>query len=126
MSSYRVSRLGPDDLTAVHDLLDVFGYAFDEPDTYGMARPEGAYLTKLLEREQFIMLAAMDRQEVVAGLAAYVLDKFEQARSEIYIYDLAVAAAHRRKGLATALIEQLRDRASVGRLCNFRAGRLRG
>jgi aminoglycoside 3-N-acetyltransferase I len=31
--------------------------------------------------------------EVVGGLAAYELRKFEQERSEIYIYDLAVAAA---------------------------------
>jgi len=45
--------------------------------------------------------------EVVAGLAAYELRKFEQERSEIYIYDLAVAAAHRRKGIATALIREL-------------------
>jgi ribosomal protein S18 acetylase RimI-like enzyme len=37
-----------------------------------------------------------------------VLDKFESARSEIYIYDLAVAESHRREGLATALIEELR------------------
>jgi aminoglycoside 3-N-acetyltransferase I len=42
---------------------------------------------------------------VVGGLAAYELKKFEQARSEVYIYDLAVDEAHRRKGIATALIE---------------------
>ena len=36
-----------------------------------------------------------------------MLDKFEQERSEIYIYDLAVAATHRRTGIATALIEAL-------------------
>lgn len=45
--------------------------------------------------------------EIVGGLAAYVLHKFEQERSEIYIYDLAVGKAHRRQGIATALIEQL-------------------
>jgi len=41
-----------------------------------------------------------------------VLDKLEQRRSEIYIYDLAVAEAHRRQGIATALIEELKDIAS--------------
>jgi len=46
--------------------------------------------------------------EVVGGLAAYELRKFEQERSEIYIYDLAVASAHRREGIATALIEHLK------------------
>lgn len=43
-----------------------------------------------------------------AGIAAYEIHKFEQQRSEIYIYDLAVAAAHRRQGVATALIQELR------------------
>jgi len=37
-----------------------------------------------------------------------VLPKFEQPRKEIYIYDLAVAEAHRRRGIATAMIEELR------------------
>ena len=45
---------------------------------------------------------------MVGGLAAYVLDKFEQERSEVYIYDLAVAEPHRRSGIATALIEALK------------------
>ena len=44
----------------------------------------------------------------VGGIAAYVLPKFEQARSEIYIYDLAVHEARRRRGIATALITELK------------------
>jgi aminoglycoside 3-N-acetyltransferase I len=36
------------------------------------------------------------------------LEKFEQQRREIYIYDLAVSDAHRRKGVATGLINALR------------------
>jgi aminoglycoside 3-N-acetyltransferase I len=42
-------------------------------------------------------------------LAAYELPKFEQERSEIYIYDLAVAAAHRCQGIATSLIRELQE-----------------
>lgn len=34
--------------------------------------------------------------------------KFEQARSEIYIYDLAVSAEHRRQGIAHELIATLK------------------
>jgi aminoglycoside 3-N-acetyltransferase I len=51
--------------------------------------------------------------EVVGGLTAYDLKKFEQERSEIYIYDLAVAAAHRREGIATALIQKLKEIAAA-------------
>ncbi|HEP9556073.1 TPA: aminoglycoside N-acetyltransferase AAC(3)-Ic, partial [Pseudomonas aeruginosa] len=36
-----------------------------------------------------------------------VLPKFEQQRKEIYIYDLGVQGAYRRRGIATALINEL-------------------
>ena len=103
----RVHALGPDDVALMEDLLTVFGDAFEEPGTYGDARPDRDYLRRLLGSESFIALAALKDGEVVGGLAAYELQKFEQARSEIYIYDLAVAAAHRREGIATALIVEL-------------------
>jgi aminoglycoside 3-N-acetyltransferase I len=57
----------------------------------------------------FIVLVALADDSVVGGLAAYVLQKFEQERREIYIYDLAVAKQHRRKGIATRLINDLRQ-----------------
>ena len=44
---------------------------------------------------------------MVGGLVAYVLPKLEQRRSEIYIYDLAVAGDRRREGIATALIAEV-------------------
>ena len=61
----------------------------------------------MLGSDYFIALAALKNGSVVGGLAAYELQKFEQERSEIYIYDLAVAAAHRREGIGTALIKEL-------------------
>jgi aminoglycoside 3-N-acetyltransferase I len=88
-------------------MLTTFGEAFDEVDTYGKARPGPNYLQRLLGSDYFIALAALKAGEVVGGLAAYELLKFEQERSEIYIYDLAVSAPHRRQGIATALIAEL-------------------
>src|SRR6185437_3459699 len=79
-----------------------------EPDTYGAEPPSDAYLKGLLQRRHVIVLAALAGEEVAGGLVAYELEKFERARSEVYIYDLAVAEAHRRQGIATALIERLR------------------
>jgi aminoglycoside 3-N-acetyltransferase I len=99
--------LTPDDIPLLEAMLTMFGQAFGEPDTYNDARPSRAYLARLLTRDTFIALAALDGEQVVGGIAAYVLEKFEQERSEIYIYDLAVAETHRRRGIATAMIREL-------------------
>jgi aminoglycoside 3-N-acetyltransferase I len=94
-------------------MLTMFGDAFGEPDTYGRARPSAPYLRRLIESDSFIALAAMKEGDVVGGLAAYELHKFEQERSEIYIYDLAVSERHRRQGIATALIQELKTIAAA-------------
>jgi aminoglycoside 3-N-acetyltransferase I len=103
----RIHRLTPRDLAMMEALLDMFGQAFEEPVTYGEARPGRAYLERLLGGPTFIALAASKAEAVVGGLVAYELPKFEQERSEIYIYDLAVAEGHRREGIATALIQEV-------------------
>src|SRR5690606_2078159 len=108
-------RLGTGDVPAMRALLCMFGAAFEDLPMYTSAQPSDPYLERLLGRDHFVALAAFEGDEVVGGLAAYELEKFEQERSELYIYDLAVAAAHRRQGIATALIEQLKEIGAAGR-----------
>jgi aminoglycoside 3-N-acetyltransferase I len=105
--SYEYRQLGPSDIQLFRDLLGVFAEAFADPEAYLSAQPGESYVRKLLGQDNFIAVIALDGDEVAGGLAAYVLEKFEQERSEIYIYDLAVAEAHRRKGIATGLIRHL-------------------
>src|SRR6185369_9833433 len=95
--------LGVGDVELMQSLLSMFGKAFHELATYNDAQPSTAYLERLLGRDTFIALAAVEGNDVVGGIAAYVLPKFEQERSEIYIYDLAVAETHRGQGIATAM-----------------------
>lgn len=104
---FKIQRLGPEDTALVPGLLDMFGAAFEDQVSYGSRRPDTAYLHQLLARPGVIVLVAMQAERVVGGLVAYELPKIEQQRSEIYIYDLAVDAACRRQGIATALIEAL-------------------
>jgi aminoglycoside 3-N-acetyltransferase I len=103
-----VRLLTTEDVALLEALSAMFGEAFDDVDTYTKHRPSAEYLRRLLGSETFIALAALKGDDVVGGIAAYELRKFEQERSEIYIYDLAVAAAHRREGIATALIQALK------------------
>ena len=101
-------QLGPDDLALMDGLLTVFGQAFGDLPTYTGRRPGDDYLRRLLASDSFIALVAMKDSRVVGAIAAYELHKFEQERSEIYLYDLAVLAEHRRQGIAMALIQQLK------------------
>ena len=106
-------RLTPADTALLRALNAVFGEAFGDSETYGRAPPSDAYLSGLLAKEHVIALVALAAGQVVGGLVAYELDKFERARRELYIYDLAVAKDHRRRGIATALIERLREIAAA-------------
>lgn len=100
---------GRADLPLMKELLKVFAEVFEEPQTYQGSVPADEYLDSLINSDAFISLVAVDRGSVVGGLAAYVLKKFEQQRSEIHIYDLAVREEFRRRGIATGLINKLRE-----------------
>ena len=106
---YRIQQVTADSTSLLHAMLDVFGKAFDDIQTYRDKRPSEQYCHRLLASDSFVALAALCGDEVVGGLAAYELKKFEQERSEFYIYDLAVASGHRRRGVATALIKKLQQ-----------------
>ncbi len=108
-SPFRIRALGRFDVLVMRRMLALFGEAFSDKERYCSYQPSDAYLDELLGREEFIAIAAMQGEQVIGGLAAYELRKFEQERSEIYIYDLAVAVSHRRAGIATGLILELKN-----------------
>lgn len=112
-AAFDVRVLGDADVAALRGLLAMFGTAFDDVATYTAHQPDDAYLQQLLASPSFVAVAAVTPQrQVIGGLAAYVLPKFEQARSECYIYDLAVAESHRRQGVATVAIRALQTLAA--------------
>jgi aminoglycoside 3-N-acetyltransferase I len=100
--------LGTHDVAVLRAMLAMFGRAFDDMQSYTARQPDDAYLQHLLQAPTFVAVAALADAHVIGGLAAYVLPKFEQARAELYIYDLAVDAPYRRRGVATALIAALK------------------
>jgi aminoglycoside 3-N-acetyltransferase I len=108
---FTIQRLGPDDIAAMRGINALFAEVFDDPDHYASALPSDDWLRAQLANPNSIALAAVEDGAVVGGLTGYILPKFEQERSEIYIYDLAVRQSHWRHGIATALIAYLQDMA---------------
>lgn len=86
----------------------VFGAVFEDPASFGSAPPDDSYAEGLLCRRDSVLLLAQNDEGPMGALAGYILPKYEQARSELYIYDLAVVEDWRRRGVATALIAETR------------------
>ena len=107
----KIVTLSSSDLPLMRGMLRTFAKAFEEPETYLSKQADDTYLSELLAKAHFIAICAVNDGAVIGGLAAYQLDKFEQDRREIYIYDLAVDNDFRRRGVATAMINALREEA---------------
>jgi aminoglycoside 3-N-acetyltransferase I len=103
-----VRRIGQGDLIGFRTMNCVFAAGFDEPEHYAADPPGDDWAARWLASPNHIALLAEAGGAPVGALAGYVLPKFEQARAEIYIYDLAVIESARRQGVATALIDHLR------------------
>ena len=104
-----IRRLTGRDLPEMRKLLAMFAEAFEDRASYESQPPSDSYLRAFLNRADVIVLMALNEADAAVGaLVAYVLVKFEQERCEVYIYDLAVAQTHRRRGIATRLIDELR------------------
>ena len=113
--SFVVRQLTPRDVPQLRELNELFGDAFSDRETYCSQPPGEDYLGGLLAEPHIIVLVALADARVTGGLVAYELRKLEQRRSEIYLYDLAVAEPFRRRGIASALIQQLRQTAAERR-----------
>ncbi|UPT62473.1 MAG: AAC(3)-I family aminoglycoside N-acetyltransferase [Hyphomonadaceae bacterium JAD_PAG50586_4] len=107
--SFAVERLQAGDIVRFRAMNALFGAVFEDPESYAAAPPSDAYVETLLRKDGVFALVAVAQGEIIGALVAYELAKFEQARNEIYIYDLAVSETHRRRGVAAALIQRLRE-----------------
>ena len=108
-SDFQVHRVTSADIELLRQLNNLFGEAFEDVDSYAGAPPDDGYLADVLAQNHVIVLAGLQGNTVVGGLVAYELPKLERSRSEIYIYDLAVAPRMRRQGIATLLIMRVRE-----------------
>jgi ribosomal protein S18 acetylase RimI-like enzyme len=67
--------------------------------------------TALLEDPRTIFLVAERAGEVVGFVFGYLLPRRHREENELFVYELGVEEPHRRQGVATQLMRELRRRA---------------
>ncbi len=112
----QVRRLGAGDARLARATFGMMAEAFDEVPGW---LPD-AYLHGLLAQPSFwafVALAAptsrFDGDTPVGGLTAHTLPMTRSASAELFIYDLAVAPAHQRRGVGRALVGAARRAAAA-------------
>lgn len=71
------------------------------------------YVARLLERSDFFLIAALEADTPIGGLTAHALPMTRSESSELFIYDLAVEAAHQRRGVGRLLVRTARALAAA-------------
>ena len=102
-------RLTPAHVAQAQALFRVMAKVFEEP------REEltDDYVAGLLRRADFWAIAAIEGNVVVGGATAHTLPMTRFQGSELFLYDIAVLADHRRRGIGRRLVQHLRDAAAA-------------
>jgi aminoglycoside 3-N-acetyltransferase I len=105
-AAFQVKRLNEGDLFSFRALIHLFQEVFEMEEIPYM---DDAYLCSLLARQSFVALAIIHEQEIIGGLTAWELQMYYGKYKELFIYDVGVKDAFRRKGLGHRLLSALRD-----------------
>ena len=106
-----IKLLQSEDLEKLTQLIRLYERVF-EMETFVL--PSQEYLQYLLDRPGATFLVALIDKQVVGGLTAHELPSTYFESNEVYVYDLAVAQGHQRKGIGEKLLDEL------GTLCKKR------
>ena len=101
----KIKKLESKDLSELIGLINFFHDAFEmQPKMV----PQSNYLQSLLDKPGLTFLVAIDIDTVVGGLTAHDLPSIYFESNEVYVYDLAVSKTHRRQGVGTRLLAELK------------------
>ena len=101
-----VKKLQKRDIYTFQEVIKLFEEVFEMKD---FTPPDSHHLKSLLSQPDFFVFAAFIGDEVVGGLTAYVLEQYYSEKPLAYIFDLAVAVPHQRKGIGKKLINATND-----------------
>lgn len=102
-------RLKPADRDLARRLFTMMAEIFEE-DCETLS---DAWIDGLLAREDFWAIAAIADEQIIGGITAHTLPMTSTSSSEVFIYDIAVRADDRRRGVGRRLLTELRVSAAA-------------
>lgn len=99
-----VRQLTPADLAVARELFLLF-----QSDD-GVATPRVSadeHLRKILKKKYFYTVVALDGERVAGGLTAYSLPMYKKEVREMFLFEIGVTPAYRRRGVGKQLVEYL-------------------
>lgn len=103
MINFEVKNLESGEIDLAKELILLFGF-----DDENRSLPSDEYVAKMLARNDFHVIVALENQQLIGGLTAYEMKMFKRETTEMFLYEIEVAELHRRKGVGKALIEFLK------------------
>lgn len=101
-----IKKLSDKDVSEFSELVQVFETVFEwETPTL----PTQTHLQKVLSNSQFIAFVANVNDQVIGGLTAHILDRYDLDKPSAYVYDLAVLSKYQRMGIGKKLMSALTD-----------------
>jgi aminoglycoside 3-N-acetyltransferase I len=97
-----VRRLGADDTELAQEALR----RLKAPDGY--PTPPSAYLERFLSRPDNVLIVATMNGVPIGFLLAYLLDRVDRDQQMMFLYEIGVAESHRRRGIGTRMITQVK------------------
>ncbi len=101
-----IKKLLSQDVNDFSKLIQVFENVFEWEN---FKFPSQAYLKKLLNNSNFFVFVAKDRDQLIGGLTAHVLDRYDNEKPSAYVYDLAILTDYQRKGIGKKLMATLNE-----------------
>ena len=99
-----IRRLGKSDGAIFKQQIQLLSEVFGE-ESPGAA--PATHLEALLENPAFIAFAIIQEQEVWGGATAYILPLYHRAKTEVFLYDIAIHPEYQRQGLGAKLLSSL-------------------
>lgn len=93
----RIRRLGPEEVAQAAEVVRAFK---------GSSRSPGS-LDVFLRNPANFLLVAEERGEAAGFLTAHRLERADREAGQMFVYEVGVAAAWRRRGVATALLRKI-------------------